>query len=74
MRSSSGVVLLIISGCLFGVFVANVTLGAAGKAVFLTDIHELLILFASCGFFVAATLRMERQRQLAASAAQQKGN
>jgi hypothetical protein len=70
MRTSSGRILLIISACLFGAFFANVMLGATGKGVFLTDVQELLVLFASCALFVAATLQFEKNQKQAARAAQ----
>ena len=44
----------------FAVFAGNVVIGAAGAKVFLTDIQEMLALFAACIFFLAAVLMIER--------------
>ena len=45
----------------FAIFAANVVIGASGAWVFLTDIQEMLALFAACIFFVAAVLMIERR-------------
>ena len=45
---------------IFAVFFANVIAGAAGLGVFLSDLGEMLTLFAACTAFVIATLYMER--------------
>jgi len=44
----------------FFVFFANVVAGAAGIGVFLTDVGEMLTLFAACICFVVAMLAHER--------------
>jgi len=46
---------------LFIVFFANVAFGASGAGVFLSDVAEMLMLFASAGFFVFGVLMKERQ-------------
>ena len=43
----------------FVVFFANVTIGAAGFEVFLSDPTEMMTLLAACILFVAATVRCE---------------
>ena len=56
--------------CLFfGVFVANVSVGAAGRGVFLSDIQEMLCLFAECFSFVVAILVLERNQMKGSAAA-----
>ncbi len=52
--------LIIISGGLFLLFFANVVAGSLGIKVFLTDIQEMLTLFAACIFFVVVILFRER--------------
>ena len=53
--------LLVISTCIiFLVFFSNVVAGAAGAGVFLSDIGEMLTLFAACICFVVAMLAHER--------------
>ena len=54
--------LLIASFGLFATFFANVVAGAFASTTFLSDVGELIVLFASCIFFVAATLQIERDR------------
>ena len=44
----------------FLVFFSNVVAGAAGLGVFLSDVGEMLTLFAACIFFVLAMLAYER--------------
>ncbi|RIA47257.1 hypothetical protein [Dichotomicrobium thermohalophilum] len=44
---------------LFLLFFANVATGAAGKPVFLGDVSEMLVLFASCTLFVIGVLIRE---------------
>jgi|GEM_PF-6426716 len=43
----------------FLVFLANVTMGAMGFTVFMSDPVEMLILLLACILFVAATVRCE---------------
>jgi len=52
---------LALSGALllFLLFFANVAVGAAGMQVFLGDVTEMLILFASCTLFVIGVLIRE---------------
>lgn len=61
----SGNAALTVSGGLFAVFLANVLSGASGRAVFLSDVAEMLTLFAACIFFVVAVLRRERAALIA---------
>lgn len=44
---------------LFLLFFANVATGAAGMQVFLGDVTEMLVLFASCTLFVIGVLIRE---------------
>jgi len=44
---------------LFLAFFANVASGAAGRTVFLGDVAEMLVLFASCTLFVVGVLVRE---------------
>ena len=53
---------LLISAGLFAVFIANVVIGATGGTIFLTDVGEMLLLFAASVFFVAAVLKREAER------------
>ncbi|MEZ5808770.1 MAG: hypothetical protein R3D65_14000 [Zhengella sp.] len=46
---------------LFGIFLLNVTLGAARIGAFLGDIGEMLVLFGFCILFVIAILGFERR-------------
>ncbi len=48
---------------LFVVFFANVAAGAAGRQVFLDDVAEMLVLFASCTFFVVGVLIREARSE-----------
>ena len=52
--------LLIITCIIFLVFFSNVVAGAAGFGVFLSDVGEMLTLFAACICFVIAFLAYER--------------
>jgi len=63
MQSGSATGMLVIAAGLFATFFLNVMIGANGNAAFLSDKGELLILFASCAVFVAATLQLEKKRQ-----------
>ena len=52
---------IILVPCLiFSVYFANVIAGASGVGVFLSDLWEMLTLFAACITFVIATLALER--------------
>lgn len=48
---------------LFVVFFANVATGAAGRQVFLGDVTEMLVLFASCTLFVVGVLIREARSE-----------
>ena len=50
---------LALSAILFAVFVANILMGAFLRASFLTDVQEMLLLFAASIAFVAAILNRE---------------
>lgn len=50
---------LILASILFGVFVINVVMGALMNNGFLTDVMEMLLLFAASILFVAAILKRE---------------
>ena len=63
MKSKQAFAMLILSAVLFGTFFLNVLFGANGLPLFLSNIAELLILFASCAIFVAATLQLEKNKR-----------
>jgi len=46
---------------LFSLFFANVVMGSMGKSVFLSDVGEMLILFAACIVFVIGILLQEKK-------------
>ena len=48
------------ASCIFVVYIANVMIGAAGGTIFLSDVGEMLTLFASCVCFVIFMLQRER--------------
>jgi hypothetical protein len=48
-----------LAAVLFAVFVGNVVMGATMRASFLTDVQEMLLLFAATIAFVASILRRE---------------
>ncbi|MCV2874310.1 hypothetical protein OEZ71_18595 [Defluviimonas sp. WL0050] len=50
---------LVASLVMFAVFTANVALGAATGNTFLSDVGEMLVLFAASVLFVAAILKRE---------------
>jgi hypothetical protein len=52
--------LVIVTCIIFFVFFSNVVAGAAGIGVFLSDVGEMLTLFAACVCFVIAMLAHER--------------
>ena len=52
--------LVIVTCIIFLVFFSNVVAGATGAGVFLSDIVEMLTLFAACVCFVVAMLAHER--------------
>lgn len=59
------------SSLMFVLYVANVVWGGVFKQhVFLSDIAEMLFLFASVGFFVFGTLAREAKASQSASAGQ----
>ncbi len=52
--------LIIVTCIIFLLFFSNVIAGAAGLGVFLSDVGEMLTLFAACVCFVIAFLAYER--------------
>ena len=46
--------------CGFVIYLSNVMIGAAGGSVFLSDVGEMLMLFATCVCFVIFILQRER--------------
>lgn len=54
---------LAVSALLFAVLAVNVGIGSAGGNVFLGDVGEMLVLFASSIFFVVAILKREAARK-----------
>ena len=50
---------------LLAVFVTNIALGASGNAQFLSDVGEMIVLFAASICFVAVILRKEAQAKVA---------
>jgi hypothetical protein len=52
---------LLISIILFGIFCADIFLGAFTGTSFLNDVQEMLVLFATTIAFVVAVLRREKQ-------------
>ncbi len=52
---------LLIAIVFFGVFCADVLIGAFKVASFLSDVQEMLVLFAATIAFVVAILRREKQ-------------
>ncbi len=51
------------SAIVFGTYFANVALGAFAGAAFLSDIGEMLVLFAAAILFVVAILKKEADRK-----------
>ena len=56
---------LIIAIAFFGIYIANVVLGATGRGVFVGDVGEMLLLFAASIAFVVAVLRREAAEKAA---------
>jgi membrane protein implicated in regulation of membrane protease activity len=54
---------LIVSAILFVIFAANVVIGASGSPPFLSDIWQMLTLFAASAAFVVAVLRREARAE-----------
>jgi hypothetical protein len=54
---------LIASAILFVILAVNVGIGSSGGKVFLGDVGEMLVLFASAIFFVVAILQREAARK-----------
>jgi len=52
--------LVIVTCVIFAVFFSNVVAGATGVGQFLSDVGEMLTLFAACVCFVLAMLAHER--------------
>jgi len=63
VRFNVAAALLVMVGILFATFFLNVLFGAIGLPLFLTNLAELLLLFASCATFVAATLQLEKNNR-----------
>lgn len=59
---------LLIAAAFFAVFLANVVIGSMGLPVFLTDVQEMLVLWAATIAFVVAILQREA-RETARNAA-----
>lgn len=53
--------MLAIAAVLFAVYVADVVMGALASASFLSDVQEMLMLFAATIAFVAAILVREKK-------------
>lgn len=51
------------SAIVFGIYFANVALGAFAGAAFLSNIGEMLVLFAAAILFVVAILKKEADRK-----------
>ena len=51
---------LILATAFFGVYIANVLMGALAASPVLGDVGEMLVLFAASVFFVVAILRREK--------------
>ncbi|GGB95434.1 hypothetical protein GCM10011363_10160 [Marivita lacus] len=51
------------SAIVFGIYFANVALGAFAGTAFLSDIGEMLVLFAAAMLFVVAILKKEADRK-----------
>lgn len=60
MKTGNGNAALLAAAAAFFVFFANVAIGAAGGPPFLSDLAEMLTLFAACVLFVIAILARER--------------
>lgn len=56
------------SAVVFAVFFANVVLGAFAGTAFLSDVGEMLVLFAATILFVAAILKREADRKVKTAA------
>jgi hypothetical protein len=54
---------LIAAAVLFSVFLLNVVIGSTGSNPFLSDVGEMLILFAASLAFVAAILKREAAKK-----------
>lgn len=59
MRMRPGGGFLIAAGAVFALYAANVTIGAATGAPFLTDVEETITLCVACLIFVVAVLIRE---------------
>jgi len=63
MRNVGGYFIIGSSG-LFTLYFANVVVGPMGGQVFLSDVGEMLILFATCIVVVIGILRLEKDAKL----------
>lgn len=57
---------LLVAGVLFAAFTVNVVLGAFANAAILSDVGEMILLFAASTAFVAAILKREAAAREAA--------
>lgn len=53
---------LALSGIFFATMFANVVMGTLGMSIFLTDVQEMLVLFAAAICFVVDILKREARR------------
>lgn len=56
----------VIAGVLFAVFVGNVAIGASGAERYLTDVQEMIVLFAASCAFVIVVLKQEAKANASA--------
>ncbi|TRD19737.1 hypothetical protein [Palleronia caenipelagi] len=56
---------LILSGILFAVFVGDVVIGATSGSSYLSDVQQMLVLFAASIAFTVAILRAEGKAKAA---------
>ncbi len=54
---------LLVSAILFAIFATSVVMGAWGAGAFLSDIWQMLTLFAASAAFVVAVLRREAREK-----------
>lgn len=62
-----GAVALALAAILFAVYFANVAAGAAGLGVYISNVNEVIILFASVTCFVVGILEREARANAARS-------
>ena len=54
---------IFVSGGMFLIYFANVLIGSMGVATYLSDVSEMLLLFAACVVFVVGILGLEKQEK-----------